>query len=175
MSTTTSQYFENIHNPFSINYRHINEEDHNDPETHFFNDSDLVNMDTQYFNTEETKQQIQNLNCTELFSLIHINIRSLNANIDKLKTFLHRLNHQFGIICITESWLTNTDFLKNSNYYLAGYTGVGYERSTGKLGGGICLYIRNDISYKLRNDLSSSSKDNESFFVEIINKKVKIH
>jgi len=106
-------------------------------------------------------------------SLLHINIRSLNANINKLKTFLYELSHQFGLICITESWLTNIEFTKNSNFYLPGYTGVSFQRATGKLGGGICLYVRDDISFKLRSDLSNSSKNNESFFIEIINQKGK--
>ena len=134
-SSTTSNNYEHTQDPFNITYRHINDHDENDPETHFFNDTDLGNMNTKYFNTEEAKQEIQNLNCAKYFSLMHVNIRSLNANIDKLKTFLHTLNHQFGIICITETWLTNADFLKNSNFFLPCYKGVGYERATGKLGG----------------------------------------
>ena len=158
MNALATENMEDKLNPFNITYRHIkNMEDNNDPETNFFNDTDLINLNTQYFNDEEAKQQIQNLNCEQAFSLIHINIRSLNANIDKLKTFLYKLKHQFSLVCITESWLTNSEFTKNSNYYLSGYTGISFERAIDKQAGGICLYIRDDIPYKLRNDLSNSS------------------
>ena len=38
------------------------------------------------------------------FSVLHLNIRSLNKNFQNLKTFLADFGFAFQIICLTESW-----------------------------------------------------------------------
>ena len=39
------------------------------------------------------------------FSMIHLNIASLQKHIDELRSFLSLLNHPFDVICITETRL----------------------------------------------------------------------
>ena len=77
-------------------------------------------------------------------------------------------------ICLSETWCTNDDFLSNSNYQIPNYTAIHYERKTGKRGGGVLIYIKNNLTYKLRSDLCFSSGDNEMLSIEIVNKKKKI-
>ena len=38
------------------------------------------------------------------FSLLRLNARSLNKNIDQLTLFINALHHKFSIIAISESW-----------------------------------------------------------------------
>ena len=42
------------------------------------------------------------------FSILHLNIRSLNANADNFREFLAFLNGNFSVIVITESWCDET-------------------------------------------------------------------
>ncbi len=38
-------------------------------------------------------------------SLLHVNIRSLHKNIDKLKFLLNSINYKFSVIALSETWL----------------------------------------------------------------------
>jgi hypothetical protein len=69
---------------------------------------------------------------------------------------LNSLNNQFQIIGLTETWL-------NDNYDF-----VNVNRSN-KIGGGVGIYITNQIKYKLCTDLNTSIENViESVFIEII-------
>ena len=67
----------------------------------------------------------------DAFSIFHLNIRSLNKNLQNLKTFLAELGCGCQIICLTESWCS-TDGGNNSNYGLPGYTSVHQVRNNGQ-------------------------------------------
>ena len=45
------------------------------------------------------------------FSMVHLNISSLQLHIDELRTLLHILDHPFDVIAITETGLTNQENL----------------------------------------------------------------
>ena len=47
------------------------------------------------------------------------------------------------------------------------------ERKTGKKGGGILIYVKNHIKFKIIKDISVSDGDSECFTVEIENKNSK--
>ena len=38
------------------------------------------------------------------FSILHLNIRSINKNFENLKHFLIGLRIEFDVICLTETW-----------------------------------------------------------------------
>ena len=100
-----------------------------------------------------------------------MNISSLPFHFDELYALFSELNHSPDIIAICESSLK---FLIQSivkinleNYFVE-------HAPTESSNGGILLYIKNDISYKLRNDLKIyKPKELESIFKEIINKSSK--
>ena len=72
---------------------------------------------------------------------------------------------QFGIIGLVETWLKD----KPLNYFnLSGYN-LEFQNRSKKRGGGVCLYIKDDIKYMSRNDLQQiKHPDNvESIFIEI--------
>ena len=74
----------------------------------------------------------------DAFSIFHLNIRSLNKNLQNLKTFLAELGCGCQIICLTEFWCS-TDGGNNSIYELPGYTSVHQVRNNGhgKVGVGV--------------------------------------
>ncbi len=59
----------------------------------------------QYFNLN--KYNI--LHTSNDLSIINLNIRSFNSNIDNLKSTLELINHEIDIITLTETWLTDDD------------------------------------------------------------------
>jgi hypothetical protein len=88
---------------------------------------------------------IQCLQPQSSFFILHLNARSLPKNFNKLKLLLIELQINPSVICITETWFTNFNY---KSYYLPGYTLEVINRQD-KIGGGICNYIRNDITYKI--------------------------
>ena len=43
-----------------------------------------------------------------LFSLCHVNIRSIRKNLSEFEIYLQLLDHEFTIICLTETWLNDS-------------------------------------------------------------------
>ena len=97
----------------------------------------------------------------DAFSIFHLNIRSLNKNLQNLKTFLAELGCGCQIICLTEFWCS-TDGDNNSIYELPGYTSVHQVRNNGHgkvgVGGEICIFLHDSSVFELRPDISKSNK-----------------
>jgi hypothetical protein len=115
----------------------------------YFNDSNIPNI----------KEKIQ---CIDL-SLFHLNIRSMPKNFDKLIPLLTQSLLKYSIIALTESWLKpqNADV-----YNLPDYSHE-YITRTSRNGGGISLFIKDNITYKLREDLTHIDESLEMIWIEI--------
>ena len=165
--------FESMHfNPFTM-LKNTVTQDESDPDINFYNDINLQNNEADYFCPDEVRDKIhsfeQQPGYNNTFSLLHMNARSLNKNIENFKTLLSEINHEFKIMAITESWLCNEDFIGNSNFDIPNYSKISFERALDKSGGGICAYIHNSVPVKPRNDISNSTKDIENLFLECVN------
>ena len=80
--------------------------DNTDSDKHFFNDK-LQQIDSPYFSVETLIATSEQLN-KDNFSILHLNIRSPNANIDNFRELLVSLNGTFSVIVLTESWCDET-------------------------------------------------------------------
>ena len=87
---------------------------------------------------------------------------------DEFHTLLEESKHSFNAICLTETWLNDHEFTTNSNYHLPNFAGIHYERKTNKRGGGVLMYIRNDLIYKIRNNLCISDGHREILAIELL-------
>ena len=98
------------------------------------------------------------------FSLIHINSRSISKNFDSVETLLLSLmNFSFSVIGISETWL----HANSPNIYnIPGYDMLHADRKEGR-GGGVALYIRKDLIYKIRKDIHVHGV--EDIFIELKN------
>ena len=98
------------------------------------------------------------------FSIMHLNARSLLKNLDQLNLMLGSLKKSFSVIGISETWLTDcTAELVN----ITGYSFISNHRKS-KTGGGVGIYLHNDLQYKLLNECKLSDPEViESLFVEI--------
>ena len=104
-----------------------------------------------------------------MFSLMHINCRSLLCNYDEILNFNSSLNNVFDVLCVSETWLTDaTEDLIN----IEGYTFVGKHRKNQR-GGGVGIYVRNELKFKIRRDIISDSENCEIIAIEIVNDKEK--
>ena len=103
-------------NPFDIS--DLNDEDIRDPDLHYFNEVNSNAFDSPYLFEEETEKYLYDLKKYENLSLIHINIRSMNSNFEKLWELLVNCSNSFNVICITETWSSDKNFKENSNNWL---------------------------------------------------------
>ena len=70
-----------------------------------------------------------------------------------LKLHLDSLKHNFSIIAISESWLTS---INKDLYHLKGYTHK-YVIREHRAGGGVSLFVNNDIRFEVRSGVGFSS------------------
>ena len=76
-----------------------------------------------------------------------LNITSLTKHIEELRILINEMN--FDILCINETRLDKA--IKNSEIGLQGYDLTRRDRN--RNGGGVAIYVRNNISYMERSAL----------------------
>ena len=123
-------------------------DNNSDPNENFFKESNFT--DTKYFSVEEAKLK---LSCSKSnsFSLLRLNIRSLQRNFDKLTEFLDNLNFEFKVI--SKTWCSE-NVSCNSLHKIPNYNSIHQIRGNGKAGGGVAMFIRNTLIYNMKPDLS---------------------
>ena len=98
------------------------------------------------------------------FSVFHINISSLQKHIHTLRARLASLQHQFDVICITETRLYDDKPL--SNIEIDGYDFVHTPTST--TCGGVGMYINSHYEYDILKEFSKCHTNIcESNFIEL--------
>ena len=98
------------------------------------------------------------------FSALHVNIRSLNQNYARLIDLLSNINHKFMAIGISETWLKESNHL----VHIDNYNFIHNHRKN-QLGGGVGLYLLENLNYKTRMDLRFDTSDTtDSLFVEVL-------
>lgn len=98
------------------------------------------------------------------FDLLHLNARSLNKNYDELVNLLTCLKHNFSVTGISETWLKPTSDI--NQFQIPGYSFFHVCRSD-KSGGGVALYVKEEMGSKIRSDLSGAHPHYESISVEL--------
>ena len=105
------------------------------------------------------------------FSILHLNIVTLQSHINELRESIALLNFPFDLIAISETKL-KTDCAIPTNIDLQGY--YLEKTTTDTFFGGVALYIRKSFNYSVRKELSCSDKNvAESVFIEIERKNQK--
>ena len=163
-----SMEFEQIHcNP--LNFFNDQDQDMRDPDLSYFNNLNYNNSDTLYALEKNVKRYLYDIKKYGNLSLIHVNIKSMNSNFEKLHDRLLNCSNSLNIICVTETWSTDKDFKNNSNFHLPTFGFIHQQRETGKKVGGILIYLKNYIKFKIIEDLSVTDGNNECITLEIEN------
>ena len=133
-------------------------------------DDDLQPIDCKYYTIEEFNGKRHN--SIKNFSILHLNIHSLEFHIEELRVTLQMINLKFDFICLTESKIRkNMD--PKTNIIIDGYQ-VPVGTPTEASEGGVLIYVKEGIDFKPREDLNIyKTKELESYFFEVINKKGK--
>ena len=134
-----------------------------DPDENFFKES-LADLVTKYFFPETLPDYFHN---NKGFSILHLNIRSLQKHFDNFNSFLSHLNFTFKVICLSETWFHDAKHAASLN--LSNYQMINLHRQNGQAGGGACIFIQESIDFKERKDVSISKNDSEILSIEITN------
>ena len=114
-----------------------------------------------YYTAEDIQSHRYN---TCNLSLFHLNAWSLNKKANHLIDYLACLPHHFDIYRISETWFNSEDessLIDLENYSVENC--IRYDRR----GGGVSLFVKSDLSYINRPDLTLDCADCDSLFIEI--------
>ena len=95
------------------------------------------------------------------FSLVHFKARSLPKNKCKIDKYLNNMKRLPDVIAISETKLHANSV---SNVHISNYKLLRTDSNT--CAGGICLYIKDAIKFRLRNDLLVKLKHCEDLWLE---------
>ena len=169
-TTSVSSNFEDISfNPFETQ---VLLDDNSDPDRILFNEQYFHSIEAGYYSVEDAKSKLQSTKTDSTFSILSINIRSINKNFENLKILLAECDFKFGMICITETWCSNDSFQNNSNFNLTNYRAIHLGRKE-KRGGVYVNMFMNNICLKLEMTFRYQTTKNEHLCIEIINKQRK--
>ena len=109
-----------------------------------------------------------NLN-TKALNIMHHNSRSITGKLEEYELFFKSINNPFSTLVFTETWLTkdNVDICR-----LQGYSPIHLLRPIDQVidfkerGGGISIFVRDDITFKHRKDLNQILPFMECCFIE---------
>ena len=94
-----------------------------------------------------------------LFSIMHLNVQSLAPKIDLVRAE----STAYDVMIFTESWLNPS--VSNETIAIENFHDpIRYDR-TDRIGGGVALYIRDNIFFKRRSDLEIANL--EAVWVEL--------
>jgi exonuclease III len=137
-----------------------------DPDTHFYNEvSDYTKNNSKYHTSDSFNNLIASSSLE--MSLISMNIRSAPKNLDDFLYFLKTLQHEFCFVGLVETWFSDNNI---DLYPIDGYKHE-YIHRKDRRGGGASLFVKNDIDYIVRNDLTEMTTSRECIFIEV-NKRV---
>ena len=106
-----SKDFEQINfNPFNF-FNDQDQKDMRNPNLNYFNDLNSNDFNSQHVLEDNVKRYLCHIN--ENLSLIHVNIRSMNSNFEKLHDLLLNCLNYFNLICVTDTWSTDKDIKNN--------------------------------------------------------------
>jgi hypothetical protein len=91
---------------------------------------------------------------------LHLNTRSLLPKIDELRIIARKTKAAF--LGLTETWLDDT--ISDNEISIQNYNIIRKDRN--RHGGGVCIYIRSDLAFNPRTDLSCDNL--EAVFCELL-------
>jgi hypothetical protein len=156
-----------IYNPFEWNDENESSAAAMDPDLHYFSDPKFSNLNNcEYYTEDSLNSLLQNADnlLTSSISMYHHNIRSLPKHFTEMKFLLDQLNIKPLFIGISETWLNENN---KDLFCLEGYQNPYQSYRSKQKGGGVLMYVKENINFKARTDLNFSNDLCESVFIEI--------
>ena len=104
-----------------------------------------------YYDIDSFKKLISNHN--NIFSVLSLNIQSINAKFSELETFVEELlsvQFKFNVICLQECWIR--DQTDTCTFQIPGYDCVAQGKSSSERGG-LITYVDNIFHYEVRQSM----------------------
>ena len=105
-----------------------------------------------YYDIDSFKKLISNHN--NIFSVLSLNIQSINAKLSELETFVEELlnvQFKFSVICLQECWIC--DQTDTCTFQIPGYDCVAQSKSSSERGG-LITYVDNLFHYEVRQSIN---------------------
>lgn len=96
-------------------------------------------------------------------SIAHLNTRAICSTFDEFEVML--TTYKFDIIGLSETWLKDNLYLLE-HVNIPGYN-FEYKNRDNRRGGGVGFYLKEGISYKVRNDIRKLDESIENLWLEI--------
>ena len=121
-----------------------------DPDKHYFNEVGYSYTECKYYLEAGYNKKLHSLYIFDYYcSFIHLNIRRVMKNMSQFDNYFQNIHHKFTFISLSERWINEgTSDLFSINGYVCEHTFRSCKR-----GRGLSIFIRDQISYTLRNDL----------------------
>ena len=110
------------------------------------------------------------------FTLMSLNLNSLNTKISELRIFVEDLQSQnlgFTVIAVQEARINAKTINVLNEYEIPGYKLEAQECQIDSQNGGLAFYIKDGYTAKIRKNLCKKSTLFESFFIEVSGPKIK--
>ncbi|XP_065654829.1 uncharacterized protein LOC136081442 [Hydra vulgaris] len=151
---------ENLESPV-LNFLRANKNEYS-----FLTEINISCLDNSYYKPDEFNREKNNKD----FSILSINIRSMNKNFEAFKHFYYSINYLFDVKCISETWEdAKMPLSENSLYNLSSYKIISQPR-VGSTGGGVAIYILDKFVFKAKKTFCKANKHIETLCIEILNK-----
>ena len=122
---------------------------------------------SKYYDLKELKSNMKDESID--LAILNLNVRSVLSKIDEFTALLHMMGCKFDVICLTETWLSepvqNLANIMSFNAY--------HRVRDGRRGGGIAIYVNEQINCRSLDDLCVSLNHVECLFLECHHKNVK--
>jgi len=130
----------------------------------FINKEDYEKLSFKYCSEDNFNNVTSSIRNHIELSVLHLNIRSLNANHRGLCQFLALLNLQFDVIVLSEIWSTNIDFYNN---ILPEYNFI-YDLPRDSNVGGIGIFVHNSCSFCELTEYKLECSKVENIWLEVV-------
>ena len=105
---------------------------------------------------------------TRGLKVAHLNVRSLRNKVDLLR--LEQFDDiAIDVLTLSETWLDSS--IQDSEICLPGFTLVRRDREGTKSGGGVAIYVRDGLLFRVRNNIGTG--ENECLWIELNRAKCK--
>ena len=104
---------------------------------------------------EEINYQVGSFNEKSMFSILHLNASSWLKNLDQRNFILKNLKRAFSNLGVSETCFT---YSTSELVHNTGYNFVSNHRKP-KIGGGVGIYLQNDIEYKILQECKFSASE----------------
>lgn len=131
-----------VNNPIKVTSSYLNSETFVSDKQNSDVNLDLVNKGSDLSMLSNTLCDL--LNNNTMLSVFHVNIQCLSNKVDQINLFLDKF--KFKAVCFSEHW-QNESILKCIN--VLGYTLVSHFCRKSYKHGGVALYLKNNLKYKL--------------------------